>query len=106
MNPSGGLTIQIMTSILTNKVFLIVFAIGLIIFALFGLPILVTMPHILIAAAFIIIGITIMASPTILTAYPLYKIILGLGFFAVAGLVYFEPTWFGVTVPNMIGGAL
>jgi len=102
MSPTNG----VMLKLLTNKYVLIALAIGLIIFAVFGLPILVSMPHIIIAAAFIILGITFIAIPSILPAHLLYKIIIGLIFFTLALLVYFEPSWFGVDVPNMIGGLI
>ena len=97
-----GEKLQAFIEILKNPYALFILAIALIIFAIFGLPLLSKIPHLIVSLAFIIVGITVLTSPTILTNRAMYKAIVGLMFFGLAVLVLFEPTWFGITVPNMI----
>ncbi len=93
MNP----TISLIGNLMKRPSVLAITGIGIIIFALFGLPILLTMPHILIMAGLIVIGIGFLISP-FLTSRPLWKLVISLLFFVSAISVFVKPEWFGLVV--------
>ena len=82
--------------IMMNPYFLIIFAICLIIFAVIGLAILVTMPHLIVAIALGLMAIVVMASPRIMPGKYLSKLIIGLVLLFLAISIYVWPDAFGI----------
>ena len=99
MQGAGAMTIG---AILKNPVFLVIFAIGLIVFAFVGLALLITMPHIIVMFALFILAFVILTNPGLLAGRPVMKLSIGLLLVFLAICVFIKPAWFGLAVMGAI----